>query len=266
MRCAYPGRRVARDIAEAERVALGLEARDRVLVVAWPGHDSSALVDLAVGLLRGGQQPEIVVAALEAQTSRRLEMGSGLSDELAEMAAGMERQQALVRYGEQRGVPVRVIANPTADVTADLRELSAVIAPQYVVAWTSDQLGRAVAEAAECPVVLAAAHLGEIAAGTPVVVTWTPDADGDAATVIAARFAAELGSGVDLRGSGRRYEGVRATLAERGVRLEPADAAALPISVSALGGPGDVQVRSEVDATPVDWATADVGVASEVGA
>ncbi|GAA5144373.1 cation:proton antiporter [Nocardioides marinquilinus] len=261
LRLAYPDRRVARDIAEAERVALGVEARDRVLVVAIADRDSTGLVDLAVGLLRGGMTPEIVVAALEPQVNRRLEMGSGLTDELAEMAAAMERQQTLVRHGEQLGVPVRVIANPSADVAADLLALAAVIAPQYVVAWASDELGSAVAHAAECPVALVADHVGAIAPGTPVVVLWSADVHGDTAVRQGIRLAGSLGSTLEVRGSGRRYDAMVAALAERGVDLGTVDDADLPVRLGALG-PGDdavdVRVRAELDPTPVTWTTVDL--------
>ncbi len=215
---AYPVRRVNRDIAEAERLALGAEVRDRALVIAAPDQDGAVLVDAACGLLYGGRNPEIVVVALQAQ-NRRLEVGSGLTDELAEMAAAMERQQLLVRRGEDRGVPVRVIANPSASVEDDLRELVDVVAPQFVVARADDAIGRAVAQTAACPVQLVAGDLHDIAGGTPVLVTWTADADGDAAVVQAARLAAFLGSSLDVRGTGRRYDALTATLARRGVRL-----------------------------------------------
>ncbi|WP_340539845.1 cation:proton antiporter [Nocardioides sp. GXZ039] len=262
LRFAYPERRVARDIAEAERAALGEEMRDRALVIVAPGKDAIALVDAAVGLLRTGSNPEIVIAALEAQT-RRLEVGSGLSGELAEMAATMELQQALVRRGEERGVPVRIIAHPSADAADDLHELRTAIDPQYVVARTGDRLGREVAEAAECPVELIADDVEEIAEGTAVVVHWTADADGDAAVVYGARLAASLGSMLEVRGSGRRFESMRSALAARGVVMgEASESLRVPlvITVAGLRGDADVRVRPELDPTPVDFASADLGL------
>ena len=89
---AYPKRRIDRDIAEAERAALGDTATTRALVIATPGTDSSALVEVAFGLLDGTSPSEVVVAAFEPQ-QKKLEVGSGLTDELAEMAETMERQQ-----------------------------------------------------------------------------------------------------------------------------------------------------------------------------
>jgi Kef-type K+ transport system membrane component KefB len=261
LKFAYPARRVARDIAEAERRALGDDVRDRVLAVVPPGRDGTALVEDAAALLAGARNPEVVVAALEPQ-SRRLEVGSGLTDELAEMAATMERQQALVRRGEDLGVPVRIIAHPSAELREDLLELSVAIAPQYVVVRADDEHGRTVADAAECPAHLVAGHLASLDAGTPVVVTWSADADGDAAVVHGARLAAALGSVLDVRGSGRRHDAVRSGLQARGVRLGTVDETALPVLVSALKNEADIRVRAELDATPVDWSTVDLGAAT----
>ena len=108
----YPQRRVARDIAEAERAALGDEAVDRIVVLSRPGADNEVPLEIGVAMLAGARPAEIVVADLQPQ-GRLLDLGSGLSGELAEMAAAMESQQVLVRRGEELGVPVRVIAHPT---------------------------------------------------------------------------------------------------------------------------------------------------------
>ena len=259
---AYPKRRVVRDIAEAERAALGDAATDRVLVVAASERSSAALVDVAVGLLRHSPNAEVVVAALEAQRTRKLEMGSGLTDELAEMAAAMERLEVLVRRGERAGVPVRIIANPSGDVAADVMALSDALSPQYVVVWADDEIGRSVVDAAGCPAVVVAPHLDEVAGGSPLEITWSAGPDGEAAVALGCRLAASLGSAVHLLegAGGRRFSSMRTALAERGVRLEdPADGL-LPVTVGALGTPADLQVRAEPDASPVDWTQADLGL------
>ena len=258
---AYPNRRIVRDIAEAERAALGDAATDRGLVVAASERSSAALVDVAVGLLRDSPNAEVVVAAFEAQRTRKLEMGSGLTDELAEMAASMERLEVLVRRGELAGVPVSIIANPSGDVAADVMALSDALSPQYVVVWADDEIGRRVVDAAGCPAVVVAAHLDEVAGGSPVEITWSAGPDGEAAVALGCRLAASLGSPVHLLegAGGKRFSSMRTALAERGVRLEdPADGV-LPVTVGALGAPADLQVRAEPDASPVDWTQADLG-------
>ena len=252
---AYPKRRIARDIAEAERAALGDEATTRALVVAMPGADSSAMLEVAFGLLDGTSPAEVVVAAFEPQKAK-LEVGSGLTDELAEMAETMERQQVLVHAGEQVGVPVRIMANPSADLTADLVALAEALHPQYLVAWSDDESTDQVVAVVDCPVVLVEG--GTVLAG-PLAVEWTPDSDGDEAVVVAVRIANRSGTPLGLRTEtdNRRYQAMRAGLSDRGVALgEPVEGA---LVISGVGGQGALRVRAELDATPVDWTTADLG-------
>jgi Kef-type K+ transport system membrane component KefB len=252
---AYPKRRIARDIAEAERAALGDAATTRVLVVAKPETDSSALVEVAFGLLGPTRPAEVVVAALEPQ-KEKLEMGSGLTDELAEMAATMERQQVLVKAGEDEGIPVRIMANPSGDLTGDLVALAEALAPQYLVAWADDPSTPQVTDATDCPVVQV--EPGTVLAG-PLVAEWQPDTDGDAAVVVACRLAGRAGTPLGLRAEAdnRRFDSMRGALVERGVRLgEPADGA---LVISGATGPGQLRVRAELDAVPVDWSAADLG-------
>ncbi|GAA4093205.1 cation:proton antiporter [Nocardioides kongjuensis] len=256
----YPQRRVARDIAEAERAALGDEAVDRILVLARDGQDNRLPVELAVAALAGARPAEIVLADLTPQ-GRPLEVGSGLSLDLAEMAASMERQQVLVHRGEELGVPVRVIAHPSADVQQDLVELIGALAPQGLVAWSDDPSLAAVVAANESPVVVVASGTTTPEPDAPVVVDWSAGSNGEAALVHGARLALARGTTLDLRGDGgRRQAGARAALEARGVRFaDPgADAdplAAAPVVVGALdASTAAVRVRAELDAAPVDFA------------
>ncbi|WP_141003423.1 cation:proton antiporter [Nocardioides humi] len=66
----YPQRRVARDIAEAERAALGEEAVDRILVLARDDQDNRLPVELAVAALAGARPAEIVLADLTPRAGR----------------------------------------------------------------------------------------------------------------------------------------------------------------------------------------------------
>lgn len=256
----YPQRRVARDIAEAERAALGEEAVDRILVLGRDGQDNRLLVDLALGALGGARPAEIVIADLTPQ-GRPLEVGSGMSLDLAEMAAAMERQQVLIKYGEERGVPVRVIAHPSADVQEDLVELVAVLQPQGLVAWSEDPSLAAVVAANESPVVVAAAGTPVPDADAPVVVHGSNDIDGDAAVVLGARLAILRGTTLEVRGEGRRITGARTALAARGLRVvesaeDAGPLAAAPLVLSpASSGQGGITVRAELDAAPTDFAT-----------
>lgn len=267
----YPQRRVARDIAEAERAALGAEAVDRILVLSRTDQDDSVLVEIAAAQLAGAQPAEIVVADLQPQ-GRALEVGSGLSLELAEMASAMERQQVLVRRGEEIGIPVRVIAHASADVEQDLVELVAVLKPQGLVAWSDDPSLDGVVAANESPVAVVPAGTPTQYADAPVIVHWSGDVSGEAAIVLGARIAVSRGTTLDVRGDGgRRQASVRNALAERGVRLAEPDSEAGPLaavptelgSFTASGTPG-IRVRAELDAAPVDFAVVPLGTTASV--
>lgn len=260
----YPQRRVARDIAEAERAALGEEAVDRILVLARDGQDNRLLVDLAQAALAGARPAEVVIADLTPQ-GRPLEVGSGMSLDLAEMAAAMERQQVLIHYGEARGLPIRVIAHPSADVEQDLVELVAVLRPQGLVAWSDDPALDAVVAANESPVAVAAVGTPAPDADAPVVVHGGNDVDGDAAAVLGARLAVVRGTTLELRGEGRRVAAARTALVARGVRVveaaeEAGPLAAVPVEVSTfpVGGAG-IRVRAELDAAPTDFSSVTLG-------
>ena len=193
-------------------------------------------------------------------------MGSGLTDELAEMAETMERQQVLVHLGEQVGIPVRVIANPSADSAGDLVALAEALQPQYYLVASPPRTSTAAGRYAvvECPVELVAAGTCPRSSAAPRRRHWTPDADGDAAVVQAARLAAHrarraLGSG------GRRFDSLRRRPHRARCLGEAVDATSAGHHGHLAPGSGRVRVRSEVDATPVDWSTVDLGGRSAGG-
>ncbi len=271
----YPQRRVARDIAEAERAALGDEAVDRILVLSRPGADNEVPVEIAVTMLAGARPAEIVIADLQPQ-GRLLDLGSGLSGELADMAAAMESQQVLVRRGEELGVPVRVIAHPSGDVEQDLVELAQVLAPQGLVAWSDDPSLDAVLAAVDCPSAVIAEGTEPFPPGVPVSVAWTADSNGDAAVVIGARLAVARQTALQLPADGHRRLGViRAALEERGLRVTeptaPDPDSGLTAAVIGVAGYGSspaasIGARSEPDAVPVDFATIELGTSADLGA
>ena len=175
-------------------------------------------------MLAGARPAEIVIADLQPQ-GRLLDLGSGLSGELADMAAAMESQQVLVRRGEELGIPVRVIAHPTADVEEDLVELVRVLAS----AGPRGLVGRPVARrrarrrwTARPP--SSPQGTTPFPTGAAVSVAWSADSNGEAAVVLGARLAVARQVALQLPAEGgRRLGAVRAALEERGVRVaEPA--------------------------------------------
>ena len=263
---AYPRQRVARDIAEAERVALGEDVATRVLVVTRPDADNAVLVELAIAALGAARPAEVVVADIRPQP-RRLEVGSGLSTGLAELAAAMEQQQALVRVGEARGVPVRVIAQQSDDVAEELANLLTALTPAgLVVVWAGDEHREPAAAAAQCPVVVVPDTASAPAPGVPVSVAWSADRDGEAALVLGCRIAAWSDAPLAITGDGgRRQAAARAALERRGVRLLDSDPDASSFPVAAVGtDPSAVGVRAETYAAPVELDEVDLGLAAPV--
>lgn len=260
---AYPARRVARDIAEAERAALGDQATTRALVVSAPGEDSAAALDVAIAMVRTELNPEVVVAALEPQQATKLEVGSGLTDELAKMTASMERLETLVRRGQAHGVPVRILNHPSADVTADVVELATVLRPQALVVAADNPGADAVVEVVDCVTVRVAPGAPTPADRAWVDVTWTPDTDGDAAVVLAARLATCFGAPLRIgaQREHRRFDPMVEALGGRGVVIADGSEIGEALTVGSAGGGAHVGVRAEVDAEPTDWSAVDLGSA-----
>ena len=181
------------------------------------------------------------------------------------MAAAMESQEVLVRRGEELGVPVRVIAHPSADVEADLVELVQVLAPQGLVAWSDDPSLDAVLAVVDCPSAVVAEGTDGVpdrrrrsrSPGAPTA-TATPPSSSARGWQLARQVALQLPTD-----GGRRLGTIRAALEERGVRVtEPAtpdpdsglSAAVIDIAAHGASPAPSIGARSEPDAVPVDFA------------
>jgi hypothetical protein len=109
----YPSRLAARDVARAERAALGDAAGYRVLVVV-PGAKpaAAAVVDLAVALAGSRRPATVALARLVPYPEKALEIGSGLTGGLLEMNRAM---------GELTRLSQRVGAAPSAGLAPSAR-------------------------------------------------------------------------------------------------------------------------------------------------
>jgi hypothetical protein len=116
----YPRRLIDRDIAEADQAALGQAAAYRVLVATTGASTDAALVGLGAALVRGHSPGELVISRLLPYRSTRLELGTGLSEELIDMTQAMTDLEALAEPWRSQGVAVSVLARFSADPAADL--------------------------------------------------------------------------------------------------------------------------------------------------
>jgi Kef-type K+ transport system membrane component KefB len=270
LRRTYPDRRVARDIAEAERAKLGGEAAAfRALVVADPERDNLGRIEVALALVDPERPAEIVVASLQRQRHRRLDVGTGLTDELAAITSSMERLERLVQRGAEAGIPVKVSSHLTSDLSSDLLALSAAIGPQVAVIGADDSAYDEMIGGLETYVVTVAQPEPTLTSTDGVRVTWRQDADSDAAVVLGCRIAAFADLPLHLSAysgeSSRRFANLQKSLAARGVRLSDTEPA-FGVHIAAHGTTGaDVTTRAERDPTPVEWDSVDLGVRREAG-
>ncbi|MCW2883270.1 MAG: Kef-type transport system rane component-like protein [Streptosporangiaceae bacterium] len=128
LRWIYPDRRIARDIAEAERVALGEPTVHRVVAVLPSVPSGRPLAALAAALATAHRPAEVVLGHLHPYPAGRLEMGLGLSSELAEMAGSLGTLESYAAEFGTADLPVRVVSRFAADLSAELPEL--VVAAQ----------------------------------------------------------------------------------------------------------------------------------------
>ncbi|MFC4587156.1 cation:proton antiporter [Sphaerisporangium corydalis] len=254
LRRVYPDRRVARDIAEAARVTLDGTTSYRVLVVI-PGDplDAGPLAWLAASLASARTPSEVVLGHLQPYPAGRLEVGTGLSSELAGMTETLGALEALAAGVRGRGPEARVVSRFSADVAAELPGLAESARPDVVVlARDTPGLDRVVAEAT-CRTVTVLPGTYEMTG--PVAVHPGQD---DAAAHIALQLALATGRPLVVLGRGRGAA-LAQRLARLGVETTSADEApsgALVVAAAGAAAPSGAHllVRAEQDADPVDWA------------
>ena len=138
----YPARFVRRDIAEANRAALGEPAVYRVVAAtvspgtrasapgapAGAGAASSAAADavLAVGaaLAAAREHAEVVIVAVLPYRTPRLEVGGGIAEEMLELTEEMSRLEAARGVLERRGITAKPTARLAADPAAEVADLA----------------------------------------------------------------------------------------------------------------------------------------------
>ncbi|MFC4536330.1 cation:proton antiporter [Sphaerisporangium dianthi] len=255
LRRVYPDRRIARDIAEAERTALGVSAAFRVLtVIPGPPGDAGPLAGLAASLASARTPSEVLLAHLQPYPRGRPEVGTGLSFELAQMTETLGALEALASVVRGHGVEARVVSRFSADVAGELPALVTGAHPDLVVVpWDTPGYERIAGEAT-CRFITVMP--GADASDGPVAVHHE---QGDAAAHVALQLALAMGRPLLVLG------GVKgASLAQRLGRLgvdaataaEPPDGALVVAAEGTDPPAAHLLVRAEQDADPMDWATA----------
>ena len=242
LRLVYPDKMLARDVADAERAALGLIDAYRVVAVVEP-EGSEGLVDTGVALLGTEDPSELLLTRFEA-TGPRNEVGAGLLGQLAGIAAGFDSLQGLVRQARAQGATSQVRSQASDDPPRDLLAQCDAVEADVLLLPADHPCAATAMAAAECAVVL----FHRPASGDSVVVRPGPGADGLAAIEQGLRIATRLGLPLVVSESGdrrndKRAEDLVARLAAAGVaaRYGPGDG----MVITGPTGDGQLTVRAK---------------------
>jgi Kef-type K+ transport system membrane component KefB len=264
----YPPEKVARDIAEAERQRLAQRRLVALVVAAEEEEATTSRFDLALALV-GDQRPvDVAVSSLQPFRTNRLEVGSGLTDELFSITETMTAHQALCERGERLGVGVDVLSRFSNDIASDTAAQAEAVAPEWVVVGRGDAAhDDLVATSRRRLVVMESEHVLD-APLNGVVAAWDGGPDGDTAVLLALLLAVARALPLAVEpvdgASGRRARAVLADLRSRGFHVVEASALSTPVCrVGPVGGgPADIRVRAQEQAMRVDWGSVPLPVST----
>ena len=258
----YPKRILDRDIAEAERAAMGLEdAYTVVVVVDDPDHDA-ALIRLACDMVGRESPAQVVVAQVVRRTTPKPEVASGLTADLALLAAAADQLRELARVVDERGLRSSIASRFSDTPWADVAEIAANAGADVVLVrpgWggTDAAMGTTPWPASlQATVVVVSGDLGELglAPSGPVAVVQDTGPDGRAALRLAAQAA--VGRSVPLKleagegwRAGRRAAGIADSLRRVGVEIAAEDSDT-PAGLL-FTPPGEITGGTGPDLTPV---------------
>jgi hypothetical protein len=133
VRITYPDRVIQREIDAADRAEAG-DAEAYTVLVALPGERAAEFAELATQLA-GREDPARVVLCRLLPAPPRLEVGSGVTSELAVIAAAGDELRGLATRLESDGrIRASVIVRFAVDPEAELAALAGTIGADLVVA------------------------------------------------------------------------------------------------------------------------------------
>jgi hypothetical protein len=234
---------LARDVADAERAALGLTAAYRVVVVV-DTSGSEQLVETGVALLGKEDPAELLLTRFE-RSGPRVEVGAGLLGQLAGIAEGFDALQVLVRHAREVGATAQVRSQASDDPARDLvRQVDAVEADVLLMRHDDPSVREALART-DCAVVLSS---GPLLPG-PISVRPGPGDDGMAAIEQGLRIALREGrplvlAASDDRRNDKRAEELSHRLAQAGLDVTSGTAVGSVLTGCASSFPGALRVRA----------------------
>jgi Kef-type K+ transport system membrane component KefB len=222
LKLVYPDRIVAKEVEEAEREALGIPNAYRVVVVLGEVSADAPLVSLAGDLAASERPAQVVLSLLRQQNTAPLEVGSGLSTELAEMAGVMGELEVLAEQVRGRGIDCVVLSRFSADLTADaVSQIASANADLVLVSPTAAIDHDRFLAAVQVTVAVWDGAAPRAAGGPVSAVAHGGDA-ADAAIALGVRIAAVRGETLTLidDGSRRRIAGLIERLDRLGVHAQ----------------------------------------------
>jgi Kef-type K+ transport system membrane component KefB len=229
----YPNRIMERDIAEADRAALGEAAAHRIVVLIDDLTTAAPLIDVGSRLAASRPHSQLVLSHLVPhKPAGRLEVGAGLGGELLQMTRTMTRLQELA--AEAAGMHVMVQSRFSEDVAAELPGYLAAAEPGTVVLRPGSGSAEALGANGATQLVYLLRPLP--AAPTAAVVRWARGAGGEAAVQVAAQLSVASGLDLVVTPSGRPAASVAADLRKRGLTARSGTEPAGGFVVAPLSG------------------------------
>jgi Kef-type K+ transport system membrane component KefB len=264
LKLVYPNDVLEREIIEAERASLGVIDAYRVVVAVEEPERDGLLANVGAALLAYEDPAELVLTRF-IESGPPLEVASGLTFDLAEVASGLAAMQSLASGIEQSGVPVEVRSHPTGDLVRSLRTqtdaigAAVLLVPADIAARSSpDAVADRLALPAGTTLALWSDPLGTgIRAGQTVKVQAGTGRDSDVSVELGLRLAAAMEDALVLsspdRRRGRQLDHLVSELAAAGlsVRVSPDHDETLSqsalegqvltvVALSSLGNRGDI--------------------------
>lgn len=202
----YPERLVQRDIAAAERAALGLEDAYRAVVVLDENTDRRRVLAAAERLLGGRRPAQLVLTRLIERQGSPLELGSGIAPDLAQLANEVEALNALAAEVRRRGTAVSVVCRFSADRSVDVDAIARAADAALLIVergWYDAANPRGPGRLTPYTLVVLEQLGDPQAAGGDVAVLADGSVDGRAAAVAAAGWSRATSADLVLVASGR---------------------------------------------------------------
>ncbi len=265
----YPGRFVARDIAEADRAALGTAAEHRILVLIEAPETAAPLVDVGAALAASRENSQLILSHLVAhQPDTRLEVGTGLGGELLGMTRSTGKLQALKDRASARGVQADVRSRFSQDIAAELPGYVADAKPDTIVLGPGVTSPEPLTADGAVQLVTVLRSLPE--APGAVAVLWTRGKSGAAAVRVAAQLAVADRLKLVISPAGGRRASLAAGLTRDGIAASdgPPPAGAIVV-VAAADSSGDAHLAvlagTREDSSDLDQWVQDLDMSRLIG-